>query len=360
MPDSANLSHYFLERLQTLGWWDELAILTNVVLLLSSGWLVQKVSHRDPGSAGYKLRLTTFRAINILLIVLIILNAFLESPEDLNWVSKIIAGLMVVYAAFLSGQVFHYLIHQRYGKQRSVNGVNTTIETYKSRLLELIATVVIVLVTLVALVQILGFSSLLQAGGAIGVLGVILALTQGSWAPDLVSGLIVLNSGLIEEGDVVRLDGDEPLLAEVFKTKLFHTELLDLRNNHRVMLANSRLRSMTVGNLSKFASAKGLREQLHFDIGYDVKASDVESMFADVIERLNQDRSINVERQHAPDVRVTETGNDAVRWTLFYYTKDVRQLISTRHRLLRIALEESVAHDISLATPRLEQRIVDH
>jgi len=60
---------------------------------------------------------------------------------------------------------------------------------------------------------------------------------------------------------------------------MFHTEILNLVNNHRVMLKNARLREFTIQNLSKFASAKGLREQLSFKIGYDISPEKVRKMF---------------------------------------------------------------------------------
>jgi len=36
------------------------------------------------------------------------------------------------------------------------------------------------------------------------------------------------------------------------------------------MVSNSKLRGQTIHSLSKFASAKGLREKLTFKIGYDI------------------------------------------------------------------------------------------
>ena len=67
---------------------------------------------------------------------------------------------------------------------------------------------------LIACVRILGFDSLLEAGGLLGVMGVFLALTQASWAPDIISGLVILNSRMVEEGDVLQLGDDEsPLIG---------------------------------------------------------------------------------------------------------------------------------------------------
>jgi small-conductance mechanosensitive channel len=150
-------------------------------------------------------------------------------------------------------------------------------------------------------VRILGFESLLEAGGVIGFIGVLLALTQGAWAPDIISGLIILNSRLMEEGDVVEFwDGTDKIIGIVFKTKVFHTEILDLADNHRTMVQNSRLRTITINNLSKFASAKGLREELRFNIGYDVPESKVQGLFLAAFDAAIQDSEIAIEASHPP------------------------------------------------------------
>ena len=49
------------------------------------------------------------------------------------------------------------------------------------------------------------------------------------------------------------------------------------------------------------------------------------------------------------------TGDDAVEWALFYYTKDIRNLYKTRQTLRESVLKLSRKQGISLATPRLLQ-----
>jgi len=85
-----------------------------------------------------------------------------------------------------------------------------------------------------------------------GFVGEMLTLTQAAWAPDIISGLIILNSKMVEEGDIlqIRQDGKQ-VYANVYKTKMLHTELLDISNNHRMMIKNSQLRALFLQNLSK-------------------------------------------------------------------------------------------------------------
>ncbi len=339
--------------LSSLDNWHKALLVTNVLLLLLSHWIVAKLTHLETNSKSFSVRLAIFRGINVLLIILVILGAYFLGSEELPWMSRLVAGLMIAYAAFLASQLATYMIRIRYGKVRTIHGQKLTVETYSSRLLSLVVSGVIVVVAVLVIVQVMGASSLLQAGGALGVIGVMLALTQAAWAPDIIGGLIILNSGLVEEGDVISLDDDRRILVEVYKTKLFHTELLDLAKNHRVMRPNSALRSGTVHNLSKFASARGLRESLSFMIGYDVPSTRVKALFENVKDKAELSNDIAVEIQHSFEVSVTATGDDAVEWTLYYYTKSISRVLRTRQQLLELVLEESLSEGISLATPKL-------
>ncbi len=336
----------------------ELALLVVCVLLIVfSKIILQKVWHLPAESRRLKSRLTVFRAFNFLIIFAILLNHFVLYVDSPGWAHKLLGVVMVIFSAFWATQISRYFIRLRYGRKREINNEKIVSETYNSRLLSLLATVFIVIVALIGVVQVLGFTSLLEAGGMIGFIGVMLALTQAAWAPDIISGLIILNSGLVDEGDVIELDGEDGLIAMVYKTKLFHTELLDLVNNHRIMLGNAKLRGMLLQNLSKFASAKGLREVLRFKIGYDVPAEKVRACFQQAYEKAAADDGIGVQAEHDMELRVLETGDDAVEWALYYYTKDIRNLIKTRQLFRAAILETCQAHGISLATPGLRQLV---
>jgi len=65
-------------------------------------------------------------------------------------------------------------------------------------------------------------------------MGVLLAFTQSTWAPDVFSGLIILNSDMLEEGDIIEIKESEPVYGLVYKTKIFHTVILNLVDNHHV------------------------------------------------------------------------------------------------------------------------------
>lgn len=156
---------------------------------------------------------------------------------------------------------------------------------------------------------------------------------------------------MVEEGDFVEITESTPYLGMVYKTKMFHTEILNIVNNHRIMLKNSKLREYTIHNLSKFPSAKGLREKLHFKIGYDVDAGKVRGMFGEAFKAAKDDTSNNIESQYNLEVGICDTGDHAIEWTIYYYTKDVKNLIKTRQYFRELVWITAQKHGINLATP---------
>ena len=300
---------------------------------------------------------TVLQRANVLALLLVILNVVFLPLSDHSWFTKTLSALLITSGAYLSDSLIDVFLLRRFGKAKSAEGEQTVyLETYRSRLTSLVATILISVSALIMVVRVFGFESMLEAGGVIGFVGVMLALTQGAWAPDLISGLIILNSGLVEEGDVVELDGGE-LIAAVFKTKLFHTELLNLANNHRVMIPNAQLRQQTINNLSKFASAKGLRESLSFKIGYDCPSAKIKAMFEAAFKEACEAHALPLLSQFPLEIRVIDTGDYAVTWRIFYYTKEVKSLLSTRQRFLELIHERALKSEISLATPILYQRV---
>ena len=331
----------------------ELAILgVNFGLLIVSSGLF-KWLHRF-AVEGEKKSLQYFRLVNVLCIILIIVYRIFLSKDAHNTVISIAAALLISYAAVLAYQVTAFFLQARYGKIREGASGPVSHETYHSRVLKILAGIFVFILAVIAIVQTLGFSSLLQAGGVIGFLGVFLALTQGSWAPDLIGGLILLNSNIFEEGDVLELsDGQQRISVMVFRTKLFHTEFLNMIDNHRIMISNARIRGYALHNLSKFASAKGLRENLRFNIAYGTDPHTIKQLFSDAIEAVVKATPSVIESQYELEARVMSTGDDAVEWALFYYTKDIKNLYKTRQTLREAVLKLSQQQGISLATPRL-------
>jgi small-conductance mechanosensitive channel len=299
-------------------------------------------------------RISLMRTLNFLIIVAVLINILFSSQNEL--LTKITQSLMVIYFVVLMTQIINYFVRQRFGKKRTNKDKITISDTYSSRALSLIVIAVMSIIAIISCLRLIGLDSLLEAGGALGIIG--LVLTQASWAPDMISGLIILNSRFCEDGDVIQfnMEGRE-ITASVFKTKLFHTECLDLANNHRVMVRNAKLRDYGLQNLSRFASAKGLREVLFFNIDYQHGEAEVKTMIERAFAEIDKSESVR-EEQFAPEVRVQSTGDYAVTWAVYYYIKDVRKLLAIRQLFRAYILKEASQSNISLATPSLQNNTV--
>jgi len=330
--------------------------LSCALLILLSRTIFEKIFHLDLKLSSNQTKLKIFRASGLLIIVVLLLNQFIFNSLESGVTKKLIGVIMIAFSGYWATQILQFFIRRQYGNIREIAGEKVISESYNSRFLSLLVGAFIFVFALIGIVQLLGFESLLEASGFIGVIGVVLALTQGSWAPDIISGLIILNSNLVEEGDVIQIDGDN-FTARVYRTRLFHTELLDMVNNSRVLIKNAKLRESSIYNLSKFASVRGFRQGLLFKIGYDVSPEAVKAMFQEAYTAASNDESIPIESGHELEIRVGDTGDYAVEWRVYYYTKDMKSVIKTKQLFTEKVLNQSLKAGISLATPDLYERV---
>lgn len=320
----------------------------NLLLILFANYIIRVIYRSNEQDAIFIRRVRILRALNLLIII-----AYLYQPvgDEEGLGIKLLGVFGIAYFAFLATHVINYFILRHYGHKRVIRGEMRHVETYHTRLLGIFSSIFIAIMALISIVQLLGLDSLLQAGGVIGFMGVLLAFTQSTWAPDVFSGLIILNSDMLEEGDIIEIKDAEPMYGLVYKTKVFHTVILNLVDNHRIMIRNARLRDFTVHNLSKFASAKGLRETLIFKIGYDSSEKEVKEMVALVNVAIINDAAINIEKQHPLEVNIYDMGDHAIEWRVYYYTKKVDGLPKIRQQLMMLFFKISVQCNISLSTP---------
>jgi hypothetical protein len=329
---------------------DKLLLVGSGLVLIFSRQIVKRIGKRDDGGS-WRLRL--LRSAMLVVIGALVAYDVVLPLDHHTFVTRLIAVVLVVFVGYLTAVVAHGLITRRFGSRRESNGELVSSETYNSRMLSLVSGVMIFAVTLVAVIQILGFEELLHAGGVFGLVGVMLALTQSSWAPDLIGGLVILNSRMIEEDDLIEIVDGDRFLGVVFHTKMFHTELLDLVRNNRVMIQNSRLRAQTVHNLSKFASAAGLRERLLFNIAYEVPEKRVERLFEKVFKNLEERNEVPIAFDRGFEVLAMSASDFSVRWAVFYHIKDVRMILAIRGKVNSEAILVAAEERIALSTPVL-------
>lgn len=345
----------FKQFLSSLSVLDYSVLAVNFILIIFARPLLKRITSANLPTKTFNFRLLLLRGLNVF-IVLVYGYQYLYLPAEGDSHGLTVLGILaIIYVAYIFNYLAQYYIHLWYGREREIGGSKIYIETYQSRLFSILAAIIITLIAVISIIQQLGFDSLLEAGGVLGVLGVMLGLTQASWAPDIISGLIILNSDMFEEGDYVEIEGG---IGRVYKTKLFHTEILNISNNHRIMIRNAHLRDKVIHNLSKFASAKGLRECLSFNIGYDTPFEAVKKMFEQAFaEACTQ--GVPLESQYPPEIKVLETGDHAVCWGILFHIKRIDQIMNVRRDFREIILRTSDRMGVSLATPFTHYQITD-
>jgi len=275
------------------------------------------------GDTSLLARVSMMRVLNFLIIIAVIINALFLNNSD--WLAKATQSLMVIYFAVLITQLINFFVRRRFGKINNTRNKTTISDTYSSRGLSLVIAILMSIIAIISCLRLMGLNSLLEAGGALGIMGLF-------------------------------MDGKETI-ATIFKTKLFHTECLDLANNHRIMVRNAKLRDYGIQNLSRFASARGLRERLLFNIDYQHSESEVSAMINRAFAKIDTQEGIR-EEQHEAEILVDDTGDYAVTWAVYYYIKDIKRLLKIRQLFRSYILAESIASNISLATPILQQNSV--
>lgn len=329
-------------------------LIVNLLLIMIAPLIVDRLSGKDLAKGARDFRVNVIRGLNVLIIGLLgHFRFYSEGQSGQNIGIKVLSILVIIYLSYLCVHLIGRFVRLRYGREvNNVGAGHRIADTYASRALTIFISVFIGVMALISIIRVAGFSSLLEAGGVIGFVGVFLALTQGAWAPDIISGLVILNSKMFRESDVIKIhDGSNEMLAKVYRTLAFHTELLNLVDNHRVMIRNSKIRDYTLHNLSRFASARGLRESMLFKIGYNVSATDVKSMFEAAFAAAVNHEDIPLEEQHPLEIRLKDTGDHAIEWSIHYYTKDESALIKTKQLFREEILKASLEAGIDLSTP---------
>jgi len=333
-------------------------LFVNLVLIVVAPFIVDRLSGKEIPEGARDFRINVIRGLNVLIIGLLGHFRFYSEGQSGQGIGiRVLSILVIIYLSYLCVHLIGRFVRLRFGRQvNNVGAGNRIADTYASRALTIFISVFVGIMALISIIRVAGFSSLLEAGGVIGFVGVFLALTQGAWAPDIISGLVILNSKMFKERDVIKIiDGGEEMLAIVYRTLAFHTELLNLVDNHRIMIRNSKIRDQTLHNLSRFASARGLRETMLFKIGYNVSGKDVKSMFESAFNAAVEDPDIPLEEQHPIEIRLKDTGDHAIEWSVHYYTKDEFALIKTKQLFREKILEASLATGIDLSTPITHQ-----
>ena len=367
-----------LTQVQWLG--HGLVFCLNIALFLLARPLLNLIAPDQNNESKIKI----FRALNILVLLLHILDLVLSgtSSNYRHYFINLGYSLMIIYAGMIAYSFLGTLSKKRFGRERMVDQKKVYSETYSTRLVNLILLVIIVVTTIYGLILIWGANSLLETTGIFGILLGFLAFTSSVWAPDIISGLIILNSESIEDGDVVVIEGhaNEYVISRV---TLIYVILYDIRNNHRTLMRNSLFTSHRVDNLSRVASTKGVRQGLVYKIGYPKfsgSKNDRATQLAEFKETINQlflgaeksckendDIKIN---ENAPfEWALTNAGDFALEYTLWIYLERIpntkitttlrRHLMGTIYKVNEAVYTSSILENVDLSTPNVLQANVE-
>ena len=239
--------------------------LTNITLLIFARPILQLIEAERDSETKLKIFLT----LNILVLVLHVIDlAFLRVSNNYeNYFINLGLSLMTLYAGMFSYSLGGFLSRKKFGTEKLLDDNKVFLDSYSSRLVDIIILFVIVITVIYALIKIWGADSMLETTGIFGIVAAFLAFTSNIWAPDIISGLIILNTQMLEDGDVVVVDGhtDEYIISKV---TLIYVILYDVRNNHRTLIRNSQFTQRKIDNLSRVASTDGVRQALKYNIGY--------------------------------------------------------------------------------------------
>ncbi len=352
-----------------------LIFVINIGLLFLSKPILSLIESTDEGDT--KLRI--FRSLNILVLVLHVFDlAFLRvSAYYENYFINVGLSLMAVYASLFAYSFCGLLAKKRFGSEKIVDEKKVYLNTYSTRLVELILLVVIILTLVYALIKIWGADSMLETTGIFGILVAFLAFTSNIWAPDIISGLIILNTKMLEDGDVVVVDGfpDEYIISKV---TLIYVILYDVRNNHRTLIRNSQFTERKIDNLSRVASTDGVRKSLRYNIGYPLLPGEsaeqrldkltsftnrVDRMFSLAQESCKDQKKIKINANRDFEWSLTRTADYALEYTLWIYLERIpntkvtstirKHLVSTLYQVNEAVYAAAIAEAIDLSTPNL-------
>ena len=358
-----------------------LLFILNIVLLVLARPIVNAIAPNQDN--GVKIRI--FQALNLLVMLLQVIDFSLRQSGtgyEGGYFIKLGVSLMTIYGGVFLYSLSGTVSRKLFGRSRVVDNQTIYTETYNSRLVSIVLLSIIVLTVIYALINIWGANSLLETTGIFGIFLGFMAFTSSIWAPDIVSGMIILNSDILVDGDVVVVDGfeDEFIIARV---TLIYVVLYDIRNNHRTLLRNTRFIQSRIDNLSRIASSDGIRQALKYNIGYpdfgDTREKretqlaefrkDIDDMFNQAFDICTNNDAIKVNPNKPFEWAMTNAGDYALEYTLWIYLDRIpntkvtatirRHLMGTMYKINDAVFTASVIEGIDLSTPDLVNALVE-
>ncbi len=325
---------------------DLIVLSINLLIFLCSRWIV-KGFRKPVEDNGSDTKLWTLRAINLILFGLYFIAIF--ATQLLRQIS--LTGLTFLIAFILVHFLQIFLLF-KFGRVKEIAEEKYRVQTYQSEVFSLLGVFLSIIVSLLVVINIWNMTSWLQATSVLGAILLLVFSTKDVWAPDNINGLMLLYNGDVEPGSVVKIK-ELNLLAIAIQTNLTQTTFRDLKERHRIILPNSKVRHAKIEVLTK-APASGLRQHLDYNIAYGLRSEQVESFLLAAWENAcEEEAAINLEKPAS--VKLLEAGDHAVTWRLAYSVKNVYRLIEARSAINKATYDLSLIENIGLNTPFTHQ-----
>ncbi len=346
----------------------------NIILFFLARPILNLIEPTAKNSSKVKI----FQALNVLVFVLHAIDLVLlgSNAQYQQYFIKLGYSLMLIYGTLLLYSLLCALSKRRFGKVKELDDKKFYIESYSSRLVELVLLVIIVLSVIYALVVIWEAQNMFT--GIYAASAAFLAFTSSIWAPDIISGLIILNTEILEDGDVVVIDGHKNEYV-ISRVTLIYVVLYDIRNNNRTLMRNSQFTQNRIDNLSRVASTNGIRQGIVYKIGYpqfsghrDDRLTQlaefrktIDGMFDDAYAACCENENIKVNSNKSFEWAMTNAGDYALEYTLWIYLERIpnskvtstlrRHLMGTIYKINEAVYIASIAHNVDLSTPDVHQ-----
>jgi len=214
-------------------------------------------------------QLSILRSVNVMFILFSILDFLISFVTEAysNCFSGFAYTLLVVYVSAFIYNVVSLISRKKFGKEKEMDKKTAYVDTYNSRLVDIFTMTIIIFIAVYMIIKAWGLSSMLETTGLLGLVVAFLALTNSILAPDPYYCMVILNSDMLEDGDVVHIEGKDDYYI-ISRVTFIYTLLFNTLTNTKTLVRNSKLIEFHIDNLTKKASTDGLRQVLTFKIGY--------------------------------------------------------------------------------------------
>lgn len=329
-----------------------LFIFNGIVLLFSKA--IVKADPRTAEKSIFHTRLWTLRAVNLALFTL---NVALVLLPDEELPVRLAESGIVVLLTLLSIHYLHVFAIRRFGRTKDIEGEVILSETYASGLFALIASLAVGITAFVVLLNIWEATDWLQATSAFGALLVIIYTTKDVWLSDAIHGLILLYQKDTEPGTIIRIE-EENLLAVIIQITLTHTVFRDLRQRHRILMPNVKVRNAKLEVLNADPN-KSFIQFVDYNLAYGIDPNAVEAFFEQVMVHAC-DMEKGLDPQSKPNVLCLTTGDHAVTWRVAFHVRSIYRLVPATCAFNRAAYTLSIQHGIGLDTPITHRQAEDY